>query len=254
VTVIMLTNDDGLYAPGIQALRAELEEDDAWEVWLSAPDRERSAMGHAITVHEPLFVREVTFDPKGTRGFAVSGTPADSCKLGLDELLPRRPDLVISGINRGENLATDLFYSGTVSAAIEAVINGVPAIAISQVGWNFLDFAGAARLARRLAHRVLKEGLPPGIVLNVNVPPLPESEWKGIRITRQGVRRYEDEWERRTTPRGVPYYWLAGRPVELDADPESDTAAVAQGYVSITPVHLHLTAEGMRSRLQGWER
>lgn len=252
--IILLTNDDGLYAPGIQALRAELEEEPGWEIYLSAPDRERSASGHAITVHEPLFVREVSFEPRGTRGFAVSGTPADSCKLGLDELLPRRPDLIISGINRGENMATDLFYSGTVSAAIEGVISGIPSIAISQVGYDHLYFAAAARLARRLARQAIAEGLPDGIMLNVNVPDLPEEEWRGVRVTRQGLRRYEDAWEQRRTPKGLPYYWNAGRPMNIDDRPGSDVAAVAAGYVSVTPVHLNLTAEGMYERLQGWER
>lgn len=252
--IIMLTNDDGLHAPGIQALREELEKEAGWEIYLSAPDRERSASGHAITVLDPLFIKEHTYEPKGTKGFAVSGTPADSCKLGLDELLPRRPNLVVSGINRGENLAADLFYSGTVSAAIEAVINGVPAIAISQVGDDHVDFAGAARLARQLAKRVLSEGIPEGIMLNVNVPPLPEEEWKGVRITRQGLRRYQDQWERRVNPRGVPYYWLAGKPENVEDDEETDVCAVVNGYVSITPVHLQLTAEGFRSQLQGWAR
>lgn len=250
--LILLTNDDGIYAEGINALREALEEIEGAEVWAVAPDRERSASGHAITMHKPIF--PIAADIPGARAhcFSVSGTPADCAKLGIEALLPRKPDLVISGINRGYNLGTDVFYSGTVSAALEGAILEIPSIAVSLESKPGADFRPAAAFARSLALRVMQEGLPPGTLLNVNMPALPEAELKGVRITMIGRRIYGNQWDRRVDPRGRTYFWLAGEVAPLENDPSSDVVAAEQGYISVTPVQLDLTRYDQMERLRGW--
>jgi len=252
VSLILLTNDDGIYAPGIHALRTRLESIAGLEVWAVAPDRERSASGHAITMYRPLFPLKADIAGALSPCYSVTGTPADSAKLAIEALLPRRPDLVISGINRGANLGTDLFYSGTVAAALEGPILGIPAIAASLDSWDSQDYSVAADFASDLAQKVLKEGLPEGTLLNVNVPALARAEIKGVRVTKMGRRLYRDQWDRRTDPRGRTYYWLAGELMELDNDPDSDVATVEAGYISLTPIHLDLTRYDQVSRLKGW--
>lgn len=253
--LILLTNDDGLYADGIQALRKVLEAEPGVEVVMVAPDRERSASGHAITMHRPIFANPVQMPGTAVVMYSVTGTPADCTKLAIEELLPRRPDLVISGINRGSNLGTDVIYSGTVSAAIEGTILGIPAIAASLCTWAPFDFSFAARWVRDLAFRVLAEGgLPAGVLLNVNIPPVPDQEHlEGVAITKMGVRRYENQWSKRVAPRGQTYYWLAGEVAELRNDPDSDVVAVQQNKISITPLQLDLTAYDHVSRLKEWQ-
>lgn len=208
--LILLTNDDGIFAPGINAIRAEMEKIEGLEVWAVAPDRERSASGHAITMYRPLFPLNADIPGATAPCYSVTGTPADAAKLAIDELLPRRPDLVISGINRGPNLGTDLFYSGTVAAAREGPIVGIPAIAASLDSWTSLDYGAAARFTAQLALQVLKEGIPPGTMLNVNVPGLPEADMQGVRITTMGRRLYRDQWDKRQDP-PRPHILLAGR-------------------------------------------
>ncbi len=252
MALILLTNDDGIFAPGIDAIRQELEQIDGLEVWAVAPDRERSASGHAITMHRPLFAQEVEIPGANSPCYAVSGTPADSAKLAIDGLLPRRPDLVISGINRGANLGTDIFYSGTVSAALEGPILGIPAIASSLDSWTSRDYRAAAQFTVRLALKVLEEGIPAGTLLNVNVPARPAGEIKGVRITKVGRRLYKDQWDKRKDPRGRTYYWLAGKLMEVDNDPDTDVRAVEEGYISVTPVQLDLTRYDQMERLSGW--
>ncbi|MDB4896996.1 MAG: stationary phase survival protein [Firmicutes bacterium] len=250
--LILLTNDDGIFAPGINAIRAEMEKLAGVEVWAVAPDRERSASGHAITMYRPLFPLKADIPGATAPCYSVTGTPADAAKLAIDELLPRRPDLVISGINRGPNLGTDLFYSGTVAAAREGPILGIPAIAASLDSWTSLDYGVAARFTAQLALKVLKEGIPAGTMLNVNVPGLPDAEIQGVRITTMGRRLYRDQWDKRQDPRGRTYYWLAGELMELDNDPDSDVSAVEAGYISVTPVQLDLTRKDQLERLDGW--
>ncbi len=251
--LILLTNDDGLHADGIQALRKVLEAEPGMEVILVAPDRERSASGHALTLHRPLFAHQVQMPGTTVPMYSVTGTPADCAKLAIDELLPRRPDLVISGINRGSNLGTDVFYSGTVSAAIEGTILGIPAIAASLATFDPFDYGFAARFVRDLALRVVREGLPAGVLLNVNIPPVSPENLAGVAITRMGVRRYDNEWTRRVTPRGQPYYWLAGEVAELPNDPDSDVVAVQNHQISITPLRLELTADDVLPQLKAWQ-
>lgn len=252
MALILITNDDGIQAAGINALREALEQVDGLEVWAVAPDRERSASGHAITMYRPLF--PVPADIPGAKGpcYSVTGTPADSAKLAIEALLPRRPDLVISGINRGANLGTDLFYSGTVAAALEGPILGIPAIAASLDSLRAPHYGAAAAFTVKLALKVLSEGIPEGTLLNVNVPGLPAEAIKGVRITKMGRRLYRDQWDRRTDPRGRTYFWLAGELMDLTNEPDSDVVAVEEGYISLTPLQLDLTRYDQVSRLADW--
>lgn len=245
---LLLTNDDGIYAEGISALRAALLE--VGEVTIVAPERPRSASGHAITLHKPLRADRVPL-PWGGEGYASNGTPSDCVVLGLYALMPHC-DLVISGINLGPNLGEDLTYSGTVSAAMEGAICGKPAIAASIAAYEHPEFGPTARFIARLARQVLHHGLPPDILLNVNVPNLPEDALAGVAITHQGKRRYDGRVERRVDPRGRPYYWLGGETIP-DIDEEgSDGATIVAGKISVTPLHLNLTSFPFMSPLHAW--
>jgi 5'-nucleotidase len=252
MALILLTNDDGINAPGINAIRTELERVGGHEVWAVAPDRERSASGHAITMYRPLFPVKADIAGATSPCYSVTGTPADSAKLAIEALLPRRPDLVISGINRGANLGTDVFYSGTVAAALEGPILGIPAIASSLDSWTGQEYGAAAHFTAELALKVLADGLPEGTLLNVNVPNRPRDQIGGVRITRLGRRLYKDQWDQRVDPRGKTYYWLAGELMDLDNGPDTDVKAVEQGYISVTPIHLDLTRYDQMQRLNGW--
>lgn len=221
------------------------------EVTVVAPDAERSAVGHAITTQVPLRVKEFR---RGREliGYATSGTPADCVKLGVSSIFERRPELVVSGINLGANTATNVIYSGTVSAATEARILNIPSIAVSLGTLRDPLWSYAASLARRIAGAVLERGLPPKVLLNVNVPNLPRSQIKGIRVTRQGDSAFEEDFTVREDPRKQPYYWLAGSYQMVDDDPGTDAWAVTNGYVSITPITFDLTAPEMLEDLKGW--
>jgi len=243
---VLLSNDDGIEAPGITALRRTLEDLD-WEVYVAAPDRERSATGHGITVHRPLRIRELNWK-ENSRGWAVDGTPADCVKLALETFLPGPPDLVISGINRGANLGTDVLYSGTVSAAFEGMINGYTSLAVSLTAYDDPDFAPAAAFVRRFLLHMPR--LPGCAMLNINIPP---GEPRGIRITRLGRRRYVNVFHRRTDPRGRTYFWMAGDIEDAGNGPDTDVAAVADGFVSITPLHCDLTDYGLMDALRELE-
>lgn len=251
--LVLVSNDDGVDARGIAALAAAM--DGLGTVAVVAPEREQSAVGHAITVREPMRAHPWPFD--GPRGpvwaRAVTGTPADCVKLACQKLLPRRPDLVVSGINHGPNTAVSVLYSGTVSAASEAAILGLPAVAVSLCDWDpQADFEAAGRWARRIAERVLADGLPPGVLLNVNVPPLPFERIRGAEVTRQARGRWEEEFEERMDPFSRPYYWLGGRFVSLDEGTDTDLHAVEAGFVSITPLHLDLTAYEHLPHFAAW--
>ena len=216
-----------------------------------APDAERSAVGHAITTLTPLRVKEVALDG-GRVGLAVNGTPADCVKLAIGALLERRPDLVVSGINLGPNTATNIIYSGTVSAATEARILGIPSMAISIGAFNDPLWETAAIYARRIAEQILRHELPPKVLLNVNVPNLPPAEVRGVRITRQGDSAYEERFEKRSDPREVPYYWSAGAYRMSDVAEDTDALALEQGWVSVTPVTFDLTSYRMLPDLTSW--
>lgn len=247
--LILLCNDDGVGARGIRAVAQALA--DLGEVLVVAPDRERSATGHAISLEQPLRTEQV--EPGW---FAVSGTPCDCAYIGLLHIVPRRPALCVSGINHGYNLGSDVFYSGTLAAAVEAAIRGVPAFAISlgptptrKVG--DASFEPAARFAHALARAVLQRGLPPQTLLNVNVPAV--DRLSGYRWTRLGKRIYRDQVDVRQDLRGRSYYWIGGPEVGFGDVPGSDCFAVRDGYASVTPLDLDLTHHGLLEKLTGWE-
>jgi 5'-nucleotidase len=246
---ILVTNDDGIHALGLLALRAALLR--LGEVVAIAPDRPRSACGHAVTLHKPLRLTPVEL-PGGT-GYASNGTPSDCVALGVGEQVGPAPDLVVAGINAGPNLGWDLTYSGTVAAAMEAAICGLPSIAISVTSYTATDFAQAAEFAAYLSQVVIQHGLPQDTFLNVNVPALPASEIKGVAVTHQGRLIYENRIERRTDPRGGDYYWFSGDRVDHRGQPGSDIEAVAKNRISVTPVHLDLTDHTMLARLRVWD-
>ena len=237
-------------APGLAALAAAL--DAVGEVVVVAPDRERSAVGHAVTMTEPLRAwRDRWAD--GREVFVVDGTPADCVKIGVKALLDGRPDAVVSGINLGGNAGVNVIYSGTVSAATEATILGIPAAAVSLDTFTDPDFGPAARVAASVASKLLAEGLPPGVLLNVNVPAVPNEKLAGVRITRQSSAVMEDRYEERLDPRGRRYFWLAAeRMVGLEPRPDDDITALKEGYVSITPIHYDLTNDAARRLIAGW--
>jgi 5'-nucleotidase len=247
---ILLTNDDGIYAQGILAAWQELRK--IGDVSVVAPDTERSAVGHAITIANPLRTKEVV--RRNSRfGYAVNGMPADCVKIAVKAILPRPPDLVVSGINLGANTGTNVIYSGTVSAATEARILGIPSMAVSLATFTKPDFSYAARFTRRLALLVLSNGLPEQTLLNVNIPNLPESEIKGVAITRQGASRVEERFEKRTDPRDQTYYWLDGAFRLKEQIEDADAHKVSEGYVSITPVQFDLTAYKAIEQLRRWD-
>jgi 5'-nucleotidase len=246
---ILLTNDDGIYAEGLSALRTALLE--VGDVTVVAPERPRSASGHAITLHKPLRATKVRL-PWGGEGFAASGTPSDCVVLGIFALM-ERCDLVVAGINLGPNLGEDLTYSGTVSAAMEGAICGKPSIAVSVADYEFPDYGPAARFTAQLVRQVRENNLPADMLLNVNVPNLPEHELLGVEITRQGKRRYEGRVERRLDPRGRPYYWLGGEIIEGFDGAGSDGEAIQQGKISVTPLHLDLTSYPLAEALHTWK-
>jgi 5'-nucleotidase len=250
--LILICNDDGIDAKGIHALACAL--DGLGEIVVIAPEREQSAAGHSITMRDPVRAFSYAFElPSGPiKAFAVTGTPADCIKLGCNRLLPRFPDLVVSGINSGPNTAVNILYSGTVSAASEACILGIPAVAVSLCSWEEdADFEPSGRSARSIAERVLQNGLPDGILLNVNVPSGPSLN--GVEVTRQASARWEEEFSPRTDPFGRTYYWLTGRFVNLDDTGDNDLAAIDRGFVSVTPLRLDLTAYDHVQTLRGWD-
>lgn len=251
--LILVSNDDGIDAPGIIALASAM--DGLGEVYVVAPINEQSAVGHAITVRDPVRARPWPFEvPSGEiPAFAVTGTPADCTKLAINHLLPRKPDLVVSGINRGPNTAVNVIYSGTVSAATEAAILGVDAIAFSLCAWEAADYEAAGRYAEIIAAKVLADGMPPGILFNVNIPDLPFDDIGGIEVTRQARSRWEESFLERKDPLDKPYYWLSGRFVNLDEGEHTDLGAIENGFVSLTPIQYDLTAHDLLDELRTWE-
>jgi len=247
---IALTNDDGILAPGLLALKAALAP--LGEAVAIAPDRPRSACGHAVTLHKPLRVASVAL-PDGSQGFSCNGTPSDCVGLALSGHVGPRPDLVISGINLGPNAGWDLTYSGTVAAAMEAAINGLPSFAISVDAFEPVDFAPAADFAAYLAGAILARGLPRDTFLNVNVPAVPPGELRGVSITCQGRTAYDGVIERRTDPRGRPYYWWTGDRSRQPADTGTDMAALREHKISVTPMKLDLTEHAFVSGLGDWQ-
>ncbi len=246
---ILLTNDDGIYAPGIQVLYGALRS--AHRVTVIAPDRERSAVGHGITLHQPLRANRVAVNAHYS-GYAVNGTPADCVKLGIYEILPQRPDLVVSGINPGANVGINVNYSGTVAAAKEAALFGLPALAVSIHSHAGRYFDDAARCVTTLAETVMRQGLPKGTFLNVNIPDIPYEEIAGIRVSRQGNGVFPDSFEKRTDPRNRTYYWQGGDRQVFAPDLDIDGHALEANFISVTPIKCDMTDYAALERLQDW--
>ena len=232
--VILATNDDGIHAEGLRALAGAMKP--LGEVMVIAPDREQSATSHSLTLHRPLRIRKVT---EGI--LSVDGTPTDCVLLGVHGFSKRPPTLVVSGINHGPNMGNDVLYSGTVAAASEGAFLGIPSIAFSLATWEPADFEAAGRAAGALVRLLLQRGLRPGICLNVNIPPLPFAEIRGVRVARLGKRVFRDVIVEKTDPRGKSYYWIGGENPTWEPDEASDFHAVSNGFVAVTPLSFELT-------------
>ncbi len=246
---VMLTNDDGILAEGLLSLYHRFSQYE--QVTVIAPDRERSAVSHGITLHTPLRCRQVSF-ANGIKGYAVNGLPADCIKLGLSELLEEKPDMVISGINAGANLGINVNYSGTVAAAKEAALFGIPAIAVSIVNGQAFNFDEVARFVEKFAVKVALEGLEIGTFLNLNFPNRPLDQIEGIQISRQGIMPFQEYMVKRFDPRQRAYYWQGNdtQPIHLASD--TDSAVVSQGKISITPIKCDMTDYNGIKLLKKW--
>jgi 5'-nucleotidase len=240
MAIVLVTNDDGIHAAGLAALAEALEP--LGEVWVVAPEREQSACGHALTLHRPLRPHQW-----GERRFAVNGTPSDCVNLAVLGFLPERPALVASGINHGSNLGDDVTYSGTVSAAFEGALLGIPSVAVSQEIEPGFTFDAASGFAARLARKLLERALPPKTLVNINVP---AGTVRGVRVGRLGTRRYGETVIEKTDPRGRPYYWIGSTVPVGELVEGTDISAVAEKFISMTPVHLDLTAYQSMELLQ----
>ncbi len=249
--LILVTNDDGISAPGIRALINVMKQ--IGEVVVVAPDSPQSATGHSITINNTLFINKVSMDGDIEEEYSCSGTPVDSVKFAVHEILKRKPDLCVSGINHGSNSSINVIYSGTMSAAVEAGMEGIPAIgfSLSDYDWN-ADFEPTKAFIKKIALEVLKNGLPEGVILNVNFPKLKESEIKGIKVCRQAKAVWEEKFDKRTNPQGRNYYWLTGEFVNMDNGEDTDEWALEHGYVSIVPVQFDLTAYHAIQQLNNW--
>jgi 5'-nucleotidase len=273
---LLISNDDGIFSLGVRTLANTLAAA-GHQVTVVCPDRERSATGHGLTLHHPIRaeVNESTFHP-AVKAWSCSGTPSDCVKLALWALMDQHPDLVLSGINHGSNLGTDILYSGTVSAAMEGLIEGIPAIAFSLASFSSQEFQTAADFAQTLLEQFAEHPLPQPLLLNVNIPAVERDQIAGVAITRQGIRRYVDTFEKRVDPRGKTYYWLAGEVLEEVTQPElefiavsplnaeaidlkklgqtlTDVQAIRHNYITITPLQYNLTCGSGLSQLQDWQ-
>ncbi|HEX8575896.1 MAG TPA: 5'/3'-nucleotidase SurE [Flavobacterium sp.] len=249
--LILVTNDDGVTAPGIRALISVMKT--IGEVVVVAPDKPQSAMGHAITINNTLFVNKISADKAPILEYNCSGTPVDCVKLAVNEILERKPDLCVSGINHGSNSSINVIYSGTMSAAVEAGIEGIPAIGFSLLDydWN-ADFEPVKSFIKTITLRTLENGLPKGVVLNVNLPKLEEHQIKGIKICRQANALWVEKFDKRVTPQGKDYYWLTGEFVNHDKGEDTDEWALENGYISVVPVQFDLTAHYAIKELNDW--
>lgn len=237
---ILLTNDDGIDAPGIQKLASALSK--KWDIYIAAPEKQKSAVSNALNISNPLRVLE-----RPSNGickcYSINGTPADCVKLALTTLLDFRPNLIISGINHGQNTAINILYSGTVAGATEGMLFGVPSIAASVASHDYsADLEASIEYVELIAEKVIGSTLPPDTLLNVNIPSIPRESIKGIKITRQSSNTWKDKYEQRNDPFGRIYYWFAGSFADKDESPESDDFALKEGYVSITPLEVNFTS------------
>lgn len=249
--LILVTNDDGVTAPGIRALIEIAKE--FGEVYVVAPDSPQSGMGHAVTINSTLFCDEIEVDEE-VKEYACSGTPVDCVKLAVSQILPRKPDLCISGINHGSNSSVNVIYSGTMSAAVEAGIEGIPAIGFSLCDFAYnADFKAGEKFIKTIISQVLEHDFPKGVVLNVNIPKLKEHEIKGIKVCRQADAKWEEKFDKREDPRGRIYYWMSGEFKNLDKGDDTDEKALEEGYISVVPVRYDLTAHHFLPDLRNWD-
>jgi 5'-nucleotidase len=250
--LILVTNDDGISAPGIRALISVMEE--LGDVVVVAPDSPQSAMGHAITINNTLHLNKISKEGSPVLEYSCSGTPVDCVKMAVNEILKRKPDLCVSGVNHGSNSSINVIYSGTMSAAVEAGIEGIPAIGFSLLdySWN-ADFETIKPFLKKIAEQVLKNGLVEGTVLNVNLPKLDFKDIKGIKICRQAKAMWQEKFDKRVTPFGRDYYWLTGEFINMDKGEDTDEWALANNYVSIVPFQFDLTAHHVIATLNTWE-
>mgnify|MGYP000007261461 FL=1 len=250
--LILVTNDDGITAPGIRALIKIMNE--IGDVVVVAPDRPQSGMGHAITVDNVLHCNPINIDEGPQIEYSCSGTPADCVKMAINEILNTKPDLCVSGINHGSNSSINVIYSGTMSAAVEAGIEGVPAIGFSLLDFNYkADFKQGKDFVKRITLSALKNGIPEATVLNVNIPKLKEEHIKGIKICRQANGYWREDFDKRKSPFGKEYYWLSGEFVNKDKGEDTDIWALENGFISIVPVQFDLTAHHMIQKLNSWD-
>ncbi|MBB1139588.1 5'/3'-nucleotidase SurE [Myroides sp. WP-1] len=250
--LILVTNDDGITAPGIRALIDVMKE--IGEVVVVAPDSAQSGMGHAVTINNTLTLERVNIDPEIELEYACSGTPVDCVKIALGQILDRKPDLCVSGINHGSNSSINVIYSGTMSAALEAGMSGIPAIGFSLLdfSWN-ADFEQVRTFVKKITTQALENGIPKEVVLNVNFPRLLTEEIKGIKVCRQAKAVWIEDFDKRLSPNGKEYYWLKGEFVNQDKGEDTDEWALRNGFISIVPVHFDLTAHHAINRINNWE-
>lgn len=250
--LILVTNDDGITAPGIRTLIEVMET--IGEVVVVAPDSPQSGMGHAITVNNTLYLNKVSASDSSILEYTCSGTPVDCVKMAINEILHRKPDLCVSGINHGSNSSINVIYSGTMSAAVEAGIEGIPAIGFSLCDYNWnANFEPTKAFVEKITRQVLQNGLPSNTVLNVNFPNLEETNINGIKICRQAKAFWQEKFDKRKTPTGKEYYWLTGEFINQDKGEDTDEWALANGYISIVPVQFDLTAHHAIQTLNSWE-
>jgi 5'-nucleotidase len=250
--IILVTNDDGISAPGIRALIEVMAE--IGEVVVVAPDSPQSAMGHAITINSTLHLNKISKENASIIEYSCSGTPVDCVKLAVNEILKQKPQLCVSGVNHGSNSSINVIYSGTMSAAVEAGIEGIPAIGFSLLDYNWnADFEAVKPFIKKIALEVLKNKLPTSVVLNVNFPKLNQDQIKGFKVCRQAKAIWMEKFDKRQTPQGEDYYWLTGEFVNQDKGEDTDEWALANGYISIVPVQFDLTAHHAISQLNTWD-
>jgi 5'-nucleotidase len=247
---ILLTNDDGIYAPGLAAMERALSR--LGDVAVVAPATEQSGVGHSITFLTPLVVKEI-FDGPRRRGWAVEGSPADSVKIGISEFCPRRPDLVVSGINGGLNAGINVLYSGTVAAAIEGAFFGITSVAVSLQWDEHAQFDKAAEVALSVIKKILAHQGGQTHLYNLNIPTIALDREIRLRVVPMGIQQYGEKYEKRTDPRGRPYFWAAGTLPEPDGNEETDLSELEKGFVTLTPLHYDLTKHGMMKTMQGWD-
>ena len=250
--LILVTNDDGITAPGIRTLIAIMQE--IGDIIVVAPDKPQSATGHAITINNTLYLNKISTKQSKFEEYSCSGTPVDCVKFAVNEILKHKPDLCVSGINHGSNSSINVIYSGTMSAAVEAGIEGIPAIGFSLLDydWN-ADFDSAKKFIKKITLEVLGKGLPDGVVLNVNIPKLKENQIKGIKVCRQAKAIWIEKFDKRETPQGKDYYWLTGEFVNQDQGEDTDEWALERGFISVVPVQFDLTAHHAIQQLNTWK-